>query len=247
MTPEIKVFNNESEMAEELVEEFYRYTKELSEKNKRINIAISGGGTPLYFHRRLANYNSISPKKIDWNRIHIFWVDERCVPANNDDSNYGSAYRLFLRAINIPEENIHRIQGEKVSSEETLRYSEELKSNVPLRNNFPAFDWVFLGLGEDGHTASIFPDQLTLLFSNNICENVLHPQTKQNRITVTGKVLINSRRITFLISGESKQKVVKEIINNEPSAKFYPANYIKPVGGKLEWYLDNQAAQHIKL
>ena len=247
MTPEIKVFNNDSEMAEELVEEFYRYTKELSEQNKRIYIAISGGGTPLYFYRRLANYNSISLKKIDWNKIHIFWVDERCVPANHQASNYGLAYKLFLRAINIPEENIHRIQGEKVPSEETLRYAEELKVNVTLRNNFPVFDWIFLGLGEDGHTASIFPDQLTLLFSNNICENVLHPQTKQNRITVTGKVLINSRRITFLISGESKQKVVKEIINNEPSAKFYPANYIKPVGGKLEWYLDNQAAQHIKL
>ncbi len=246
MTPEIKVFSNDSVMAEELVEEFYRYTSELSEKNRRINIAISGGNTPLYFYRRLANYNSISLKKIDWNRIHIYWTDERCVPSNHQDSNFGSAHRLFLRAIDIPGENIHRIKGENVPSEEIVRYTEELKSNVNLRNDFPVFDWVFLGLGEDGHTASLYPDQLTLLYSNNICEIVADPQTKQNRITVTGKVLISSRRITFLISGESKQNVVKEIINGEPAAKFYPANYIKPVGGKLEWYLDFRAAQLIK-
>jgi len=246
MRPDIRVFDNASEMAEDLVEEFYRYTKELHELNKKISIAISGGSSPLYFYRRLASFNSISLKKIDWNRIHIFWVDERCVSPNHQDSNYGSANRLFLRVTDIPQENIHRIKGEKEPSEETLRYSEELKSNVTLRNSFPSFDWVFLGLGEDGHTASIFPDQLNVLFSNNFCEPVVHPQTKQVRISLTGKVLINSLRITFLITGESKQKVVKEIIYNEPSAKLYPASYIKSLGGKLEWYLDKQAAQLIK-
>jgi len=246
MRPDIKVFDNASEMAEELVEEFYRYTKELYELNKKVNIAISGGSSPLYFYRRLASFNSISLKKIDWSKIHIFWVDERCVPPNHQDSNYGSANRLFLRTIDIPQENIHRIQGEKEPTEETLRYSEELKSNIPLRNSYPSFDWIFLGLGDDGHTASIFSDQLNVLFSDSYCEPVVHPQTKQRRITLTGKVLINSRRISFLITGESKQKAVKEIINNEPSAKLYPASYIKSLGGKLEWYLDNQAAQYIK-
>ena len=246
MRPDIKVFDNASEMAEELVEEFYRYTKELCEINQKVNIAISGGSTPLFFYRRLASFNSISLKKIDWNKIHIFCVDERCVPPNHQDSNFGTADKLFLRTIDIPQENIHRIQGEKEPAEETLRYSDELKSNIPLKNSYPSFDWIFLGLGEDGHTASIFPDQLNLLFSNDFCESVEHPQTKQRRITLTGKVLINSRRITFLIIGETKQKAVKEIINNEPAARLYPASYIKSLGGKLEWYLDNQAAQYIK-
>jgi 6-phosphogluconolactonase len=245
MKPYIKIFKNISEMAEELAEEFHRYTRKLSESNKRINIAISGGNSPLYFYRRLANFNSISLNKIDWGKIHLFWVDERCVSANNQESNYGMANRLFLRAIDIPGENIHRIQGEKIPSEEALRYSEVLKSYVPLRNNFPSFDWIFLGLGEDGHIASIFPDQLTLLFSDKYCETAVHPQTKQKRITLTGKVLINSCRITYVISGEKKQKIIKEIVNNESSAKLYPASYIKPVGGILEWYLDNQAAQLI--
>jgi 6-phosphogluconolactonase len=246
MRPDIKVFDNPSQMAEDLAEEFYRYTKGLAELNKKINIAISGGSSPLYFYRRLAGFNSISMKKIDWHKIHIFWVDERCVPPSHQDSNFGSANRLFLRSIDIPRENIHRIEGEKDPYGETLRYSEELKSNVSLRNNFPSFDWIFLGLGEDGHTASIFTDHLNVLFSDSFCASVEHPHTKQGRITLTGKVLINSRRITFLITGENKQKVVKEIINNEPAAKLYPAYYIKSLGGKLEWYLDNKAAQLIR-
>lgn len=246
MKPDIRVFKNASELAEELVEEFYKHIKELSKLSRKINIAISGGSSPLYFYRRLASFNAISLKKIDWSNIHIFWADERCVPPNHQDSNYGSAYRLFLRTVDIPRENIHRIQGEKVPEEETLRYSDELKSNVPLSNNFPAFDWIFLGLGQDGHTASIFTDQLNLLFSDSFCEYVMHPQTGQSRITLTGKVLINSRRITFIITGKSKQKVVKEIINNEPSAKLYPASYIKSLGGNLEWYLDKQAALQIE-
>jgi len=245
MEPGIKIFGNVSEMAEELVEDFYRYTNELARLKKRFTIAISGGTTPLYFYRRLASFNSISLKKIDWNKIHLFWVDERCVSPGHEDSNYGSALRLFLRVIDIPDENIHRIQGEKIPSEEARRYSDDLRLSVPLINSFPSFDWIFLGLGEDGHTASIFPDQLKLLFSERFCETTVHPQTKQNRITLTGKVLINARRITFIVSGESKKQIVKEIFNKEPVAKLYPASYIKSVGGKLEWYLDKQAASLI--
>ena len=247
MDPDIKVFDNVSEMAEELAEEFCRFTNELSQLNKSVNIAISGGTTPLYFYRRLASFNSISIKKINWKKIHLFWADERCVSANHQDSNYGSANRLFLRVIDMPEENIHRIMGEKIPSEEARRYSDDLRLNVPSRNNFPAFDWIFLGLGEDGHTASIFPDQLKLLFSDKVCETAVHPQTRQDRITLTGKVLINARRITFIVSGERKQKVVKEILNKEPAAKLYPAGYIKSVRGKLEWYLDRQAANLMSL
>jgi 6-phosphogluconolactonase len=245
MEPGIRIFSNVSEMAEELVEDFYRYTNELGRLKNSITIAISGGTTPLYFYRRLASFNSISVKKIDWKRMHLFWVDERCVPANHQDSNYGAALRLFLRVIDIPEENIHRIQGENIPSAEALRYSDEIRLNVSLRNNFPSFDWIFLGLGEDGHVASIFPDQLKLLFSEKFCETAVHPRTNQNRITLTGKVLINARRITFIVSGESKKQIVKEIINKEPVAKLYPASYIKSVGGRLEWYLDKQAASLI--
>jgi 6-phosphogluconolactonase len=242
MEPVVKVFANVSEMAEELAEEFRRHTEELSGSNKIINIAISGGMTPLYFYRRLANYNSISLRKINWKKIHVFWVDERCVPATYPDSNFGLANRLFLRTVDIPAGNIHRIKGENIPADEAIVYSDILRLNVPLRNSYPSFDWIFLGLGEDGHVASIFPDQMKLLFSDKYCETAVHPRTKQNRITLTGKVLINARRITFIVSGENKKKVVREIIKKEPVAKVYPASYIKSVGGRMEWYLDKLAA-----
>ena len=245
MNPEIKIFNSISEMAEELVNEFHKYVKELSEKKNQVNIVLSGGSSPATFFRRLGSFNTIDSKKINWRLIHLFWGDERCVAPTHQDSNYGMASRFLIRSIDIPEQNIHRIKGEGIPTDEALVYSDFLKSNVPLRNNFPAFDWIFLGIGNDGHIASIFPDQLTLLFSDKFCEIATHPQTKQMRITLTGKVLINARRITFIISGENKKQIVKEIMNKEPVAKKYPANYIKPVGGRLEWYLDRQAAQLI--
>lgn len=242
MDPEIKVFNNSSELAEELANEFQKYVKKLAETNKQVNIALSGGSSPAPFYRRLGRYNAIDSRKINWEIIHFFWGDERCVPPNHEDSNYGLAKKYFLRALNVPEENIHRIKGERIPSEEAQAYSDYLMSNVPLRNNYPAFDWIFLGIGEDGHVASIFPDQMTLLFSDKLCETAIHPQTKQERITMTGKVLINAHRITFIITGESKKQLLKEIIDQDPVAKAYPANYIKPVRGKMDWYLDRQAA-----
>ena len=245
MNPEIKIFNNVSALAEELSNEFRRYIKELSETKMKINIALSGGTSPSAFYRRLGSYNSIDSRKIDWDLVHFYWGDERCVPPNHPDSNYGMAKRYFLRALDVHEENIHRIKGEAEPAEEALLYSGLLKANVPLRNDFPAFDWIFLGMGEDGHVASIFPDQLSLLFSDKLCEIAIHPQTKQKRITLTGKVLINARRITFIITGESKKKVVKEILDQEPAAKIYPSNFIKPVGGSMDWYLDRQSAMLI--
>jgi 6-phosphogluconolactonase len=242
MNPEIKVFNNSSELAEELANEFQRYIKKLAETNRQINIALSGGNSPVAFFRRLGSYNAIDSRKINWDIIHFFWGDERCGPPNHENSNYGIAKKYFLRSLNIPDENIHRIKGEGIPSEEAQAYSDCLMSNVPLRNSYPVFDWIFLGMGEDGHVASIFPDQLTLLFSDKICETAINPQTRQKRITMTGKVLINARRITFIITGESKRQLVKEIIEHDPMAKAYPAYYIKPVGGKMDWYLDRQAA-----
>ncbi len=243
MNPDIRVFNNVSELAEELSDEFQRYIKELAQKKNKINIVLSGGSSPASFYRRLGSYNAVNTKKINWSVIHFFWGDERCVPPNHQDSNFGMANRFLLRTMDIREENIHRIKGESIPSDGALAYADCLLTNVPLRNNFPAFDWIFLGMGEDGHVASIFPDQLKLLFSDKLCDISIHPRTKEKRITLTGKVLINARRITFVVTGESKKQVVKEILNKEPSARAYPANYIRPVGGRFDWYLDRQSAQ----
>jgi 6-phosphogluconolactonase len=208
-----------------------------------VNIALSGGNTPQLLYKKIASHRAFYGQVDDWNKVHFFWGDERCVPPLHPESNFGMANRYLLRALNIRETNIHRIRGESRPEEEAIRYSGEIGSHVGTRNSIPVFDWIFLGMGDDGHTASIFPDHMSLLYTDAICAVSVHPQSGQKRITLTGNPLIHARRITFVITGSSKAHCVKEIIRDDPSSKLYPARYIKPLHGKLEWFLDKDAAQ----
>ena len=211
---------------------------ELSSKPK-LNIALSGGSTP----KALFNYLSKNfALKIDWNKIHFFWGDERCVPPDDEQSNYKLANDFLFTRVNLPRENIYRIFGENDAEYEAERYSNIINEKVDSIFNLPSFDIVILGLGEDGHTASIFPNQMEILNSDNNCMVALHPISNQKRITLTGRVINNSKKILFLVSGKSKQKVVSEILNENGNFSAYPASYISPQNGRLTWLLDKQAA-----
>lgn len=210
--------------------------------NERFDIAISGGKTPDILFDRIARK---SADKIDWSRIHFWWADERCVSPDSPDSNYGKVYESLLSKISIPTENIHRIKGESVPEQEALRYSEEIRKNLNFRGDWPVFDLILLGMGDDGHTASIFPDQLDLLESTEICKVAVHPVTGQKRLTLTGKVLNNANVVIFMVTGITKAKRVSEIMNNDANAKKLPAFYIIPEHGKLTWYLDSEAGSDI--
>ncbi|MEJ2505729.1 MAG: 6-phosphogluconolactonase, partial [Ignavibacteriaceae bacterium] len=210
--------------------------------NHGFNIALSGGSTPLKIFKILS---SEYKDKIDWKIVRIFWGDERCVPPESNESNYGTAKKLLIDKINIPGENIFRVKGENDPVGEAIRYSEIIKANIKTENNFPAFDLTMLGVGEDGHTASIFPNQLHLLNSVRICETALHPETKQNRITITGKVINNSKRIFILVNGKNKAEIIKRIMENKNSGTL-PAQNIEAKNGTLNWYLDQNAAQLLK-
>lgn len=242
MKPEIKIFTRKEDVADALAEEFIVYVKKLFQVKQEIFLAFSGGSTPELFFRRLSSLLSLNSDKIKLNRIHFFWCDERCVPPDSNESNFGMMKKSFSNFRNIPSENIHRIKGEDDPQTEVKRYSEEIKKIVPLKNGYPVFDWIFLGIGDDGHTASIFPDQLDLLYSKNFAEVAKNPQSGQSRITLTGKVLINATRISYLVTGDNKKGKVKEIINDEPAAKKYPAYFVKPISGHADWYLDKRAA-----
>ena len=243
MKPALKIYQSPEYVAEVLVEEFGRFIREKSTTHSRINIALSGGNGPIPFFKHLASYNQIHPYPIEWEKIHFYWADERCVPVDDKDSNYGMTLKYLFKPSHFPESNIHRIKGEDDPDSEAKRYADELQSGLALQNGYPAFDWIFLGMGEDGHTASIFPDQLNLLYEKESCAVAVHPQTGQKRITLTGNVLLNAARITFLVTGEAKKQRVHEIIHELPEARLYPANFVKPLRGELEWYLDRQAAQ----
>lgn len=233
-------------MADALAIAFYNHLNELCIKKSKITIALSGGNTPELLYKKIAARLPPPDSLPDLSKVHFFWGDERCVPPHNPDSNYRMANLYLLRALNISESNIHRIRGERKPEEEIIRYREEILQHVTLNNDIPAFDWIFLGMGDDGHTASIFPDQMFLLYSGDICALAVHPLSGQQRITLTGKTIINAHRITFLATGRAKGEKIKEIMNHESAAKLYPASHIRPLQGKLEWYLDREAAGRIE-
>jgi 6-phosphogluconolactonase len=245
MKPEIRIFTKPQIMADSLAEEFYRYANTAFQTRQRLFVALSGGSTPLLFFTRLGEFNKERKNKIEWNKIFFFWGDERCVPPDDPDSNYGGAKTVLIDQISIPENNICRILGEEDPETEASRYGALLKVSVPMQRGIPVFDWIFLGVGNDGHTASIFPNQMNLINSDQFCAVAKHPETGQSRITLTGKVINSARRVTFMATGSSKSTIVSQIINNEPESKKYPAAKIKPEYGMLDWYLDSEAADDI--
>ena len=238
---EVKIYKNPKKVIAAFIDDLVSVMRKSSQLS--FNVALSGGKTPNLFFETLAEKYA---DKIPWEKIHFWWGDERCVPVENKESNYGIAFKKLLSKFQIPEENIHRIRGEANPDEEADRYSREIDDHLNMRGDWPVFDLIILGLGNDGHTASIFPDELEQWMDyHRNCGVATHPITGQKRITLTGKVLNNSNRIYFLVTGKKKAMRISEIMNDEEAAKLLPAYYIQPNNGELVWYLDEEAASLI--
>jgi 6-phosphogluconolactonase len=239
METTVKIFSNTNEIAGAIA----KMLLELMEKqgNKPIHVALSGGNTPKEIFKMLhEKYGT----KLAGNRFHFWWGDERCVPPDNDESNFNWAYTYWLKPIGIPETNIHRIYGENNPKEEAILYQEELKKWIEQKNGMPRFDMIFLGLGDDGHTASIFPDQMELLHCDEWCAVATHPVSGQKRITLTGSILNNARSVVFISTGLNKAAIIKKIVIDH--APEYPATHINPVAGTTTWLFDEPAASLLK-
>jgi 6-phosphogluconolactonase len=218
--------------------------KEKHKKSLPFNIAVSGGTTPkLLFTIFATEYN----ESIPWHFVRIFWVDERCVPPTHPESNFGMTYESLLRHVPIHDANIFRMQGEIDPKTEALRYQELLETELPVKDGFPQFDLVLLGMGDDGHTASIFPNDMSLLHSQLAVSVGVHPTSGQKRITLTGNTINQAEHIIFLITGSSKADVLRQIIYQEPSSDKFPAAHIHNNIGTTDFYLDKAAAIDIKI
>ncbi len=218
---------------------FSEYLAIVIAAKEKVHIALSGGSTPKIVFDELSNNFQ---EDIDWSGVHLYWGDERCVSPEDGESNYKMTVAHLTSKINIPTENIHRIKGENVPEYEAKRYADVLVAQLPLENGIPHFDLVILGMGDDGHTASIFPHEIELWHSNELCEVANHPDSGQQRITLTGKVINNAALITFLVTGKNKQEKVREILEKEGHFEAYPATLVAPTTGDLIWFLDNEAA-----
>lgn len=228
--------------AEALNEGFTSFFKEeLQKKNGELNISLSGGSTPKALFKHWA---SKYKETIDWGRVVFFWGDERCVPPDDEMSNFGMTKDLLFNNVDsILKKQIHRIHGENDPDEEIVWYTGIMNRFLPRENNYPVFDIMMLGLGDDGHTVSIFPDQINLWNTQADCVLAKHPETGMTRISLTGNVVNNSNNIAFLVTGKNKAEKVKQIIQERAAYEDkYPAAKVKPVHGNLYWFLDEDAA-----
>ncbi|MEO1009874.1 MAG: 6-phosphogluconolactonase [Bacteroidota bacterium] len=222
--------------------EFANFFAELVKDKDVFHVALSGGSTPKIVFEMLA----IKFKDtIDWSKIHFYWGDERCVPPTDEQSNYKMTVDYLFLKIEVPKDNIHRILGESNPQREAFRYANLLEIYLDRVAGIPQFDLVILGMGSDGHTASIFPYEIALWEAKEHCRVATHPETDQKRITITGGLINHAKEVAFLVTGADKAEKVAEIINREGDYGTYPAALVSPMSGNLHWFLDADAAQGI--
>jgi 6-phosphogluconolactonase len=204
----------------------------------RFTVALSGGSSPALLFRRIAE--DAPGSGIDWGKAHIFWADERCVPPDHGESNYRLARELFLDMLPPPGAVIHRIRGELPPRDGARRYEEELARAFP-GESVPLFDQIWLGLGSDGHTASLFPGCEAQGSVGRTAIAVYVEKRGSHRVTLTFPVINNARHVLFLVTGGDKADIVSEMLEGKDGTR-YPAGHVAPTAGTLTWLLDAAAA-----
>lgn len=210
------------------------------EVKERFTIALAGGETPKKLYQALASDRY--RKKINWNKLHVFWGDERVVPFDDKRNNAKMAYDNLLSMVNIPLEQVHKIWTDIIPEVSAKQYEKILHQYFDDKQT--TFDLVLLGMGDDGHTLSLFPGS-EILHDTNAWVNAVHSKEKGERITLMPAVVNASAARAFLVTGENKAKVLQEIIA-QPGQHNYPAQLIQPLNNELHWFVDEEAAKYLK-
>ena len=235
MKMEIKTYKDKQAVANA----FAAYLMELINVDHTVYISLSGGSTPKVVFDVLAEEYK---EKIKWSNVHFYWGDERCVGPEDEQSNYKMTVDHLFSKIDLPKENIHRIHGEHNPNEEAIRYAGEMYEHIITKNKVPIFDLIILGMGDDGHTASIFPHEIGLWESKNTTVVATHPESGQKRVSITGRVINAARNVAFLVTGPSKREKITEIWGNQKGFMKYPASLVEPSSGNLVWFVDEAAS-----
>jgi 6-phosphogluconolactonase len=209
-------------------------------------IAISGGTTPKAMFTLLADSAGPFLKQVPWDKIELYWVDERCVPPDNVESNYRMTKEAMLSKVPLPAERIHRMEGELEPDVAAARYESTIRNTFKLEGaQTPTFDLVLLGMGDDGHTASLFPHTEALNEMSHIVVPNHVPQKDTWRITLTWPVINQGREVAFLIEGAGKAQVLHDVFLGSYQPDTYPSQLIRPASGKLVLLLDAAAASKL--
>ncbi len=244
MTRVLKVFPSAAGLARGAANQIVDILRNARPAGAPASFFLSGGSTPRAVYELLADREFRG--QIEWPRLHLFWGDERCVPPASAESNYRMAREALLEAVPLPAENIHRIYGELPPARAAIAYEDELRAVFGTEHGaIPRPDLVLLGLGEDGHTASLFPGTAALEEDRRLAVDVYVDRLSSSRVTLTFPVLNNARTVLFLVTGASKAAALAAVLRNPASG--LPASRVVPHNGDLLWYVDHDAATHLSL
>jgi 6-phosphogluconolactonase len=243
----LRIHKDLEELSLEAARIFYELAVEKSKIGRPFTAALSGGSTPETLYRVLASqpYN----KKTPWNNVYLFFGDERCVEPTHRESNYRMVYNTLISRIDIPPENIHRMEGELEPAVAADRYEEKMngffadRMLIEERTAKPVCDLILLGLGADGHTLSLFPSTKALDEEKRLVTENYVEKLKSWRLTLTLPVVNSASTVVYLVSGEGKAEVLKDVVTGASRPESYPAQRVRPVKGRLIWLVDKGAAR----
>lgn len=241
---EIVVLDTPDAVADEAARRWLALAEETVEQRGKFMVALSGGSTPRALYERLAHppYQEGAP----WAQTHVFWGDERTVPPGHEDSNYRMAHQTLLSRVAVPLNNIHRPHGDKDPGEAATDYEQVLRLAFNLRRDeLPRFDLILLGMGDDGHTASLFPGNPALEMEDRLFVATYVPQHETHRLTLTLPAINAARRVIFLVVGEGKAETLRRVLEGESDPSEFPARLVQPDDGQLTWLLDEAAASRL--
>lgn len=244
MKPLIRIFKDTEALSRSAADLFVEQALRSIRERGQFLVALNGGSTPARLFQLLS---SESHDKVDWSKTHIFWGDERLVSADDPESSYGQAWTLFLRHVPIPESNVHRIGGELKPTDSAKAYAGTLKKFAAPLLEFPRFDLVFLGMGEDGHTASLFPGSPLEVAAPVTPVTAQYQNRPAQRVTLTPMVFNQARLIAFMATGEKKARTLAEVLSGRYQPDLYPAQRIEPRDGKIIWLMDEDAASKLPM
>ncbi len=242
--PQVIVCEDGAEVARRAAERFIEIAREATNANGKFSVALAGGSTPKKLYELLASDEYRD--QIEWPKVHIFFGDERCVPPDDAESNYRMANEAMLARVHVPPQNVHRMVGDGDAVANARLYEDELRGYFE-EEQWPRFDLVLLGMGDDGHTASLFPGSQALQETSAWATANWVEKFQTFRITLSAPAINHAAHVLFLITGAGKAARLPEVIKGERDTNRLPSQLIQPQaeGGKLEWLIDKDAAANL--
>jgi 6-phosphogluconolactonase len=238
-TANVHIFDDAEAVARAVAARFVELAEECVRLSGRFSVALSGGSTPRRIYELLASEEFAS--RVEWSKVHVFFGDERAVPPDDPESNYRMAQESLLARVSVPAENVHRLIGEGDAAANARLYEDELR-NFFGDEKLPRFDLIMLGMGEDGHTASLFPHSPALEDAGAWVVANFVEKFGAYRLTLTAPVINNAAHVWFVVAGAGKAERLREVIKGARDPQRLPAQSIRPANGSLDWYIDHAAA-----